>query len=113
MPMRLLIVANLQKEAVRQAVDEVRSWVGRRAELVGVDSEQDGDLSKLEADCILVMGGDGTLLAVARRLGGRAIPLMGVNFGRLGFLASFTPDNFRAHLEKLLAAGLSALPKGR
>ena len=63
----------------------------------------DEDLQRIEADAILVLGGDGTLLSAARRLGGRQIPLMGINFGRLGFLASFTPADFRKEFEQVLA----------
>ena len=58
----------------------------------------------LDADAILVLGGDGTLLAAARRLAGRQIPVMGVNFGRLGFLADFTPEQFKPQFETMLRA---------
>ena len=101
--MRLLIVANIDKPLVQPALDELLPWIRERVEVVGIDNRCHGDYSQLEADAVLVLGGDGTLLAVARKLAGRKIPVMGVNFGRLGFLASFTPAQFRAHFEALLA----------
>src|SRR4051812_5588747 len=104
--MKLFIVANCEKPRVRPALDGVVRDLKGRAEVAGVDTDHNGDLSKTNADAILVLGGDGTLLATARRLHGRAIPLMGVNFGRLGFLASFTPEEFPRHLELLLAGKL-------
>jgi NAD+ kinase len=57
------------------------------------------------ADLIVVIGGDGTLLAVSRSLGSQQIPLVGLNFGKLGFLAEFTMDQFRANLDTVLANG--------
>lgn len=108
--MRLFVVANTDKPRVLPALQDLLPEISRRVQVVGVDRDQSADLSQLEADAILVLGGDGTLLSAARRLKGRPIPLMGVNFGRLGFLASFTPSHFPQYFEQLLA-GL--LPVGR
>lgn len=44
------------------------------------------------ADFVVCMGGDGTFLDVASKVGEKEIPIIGVNTGRLGFLASFSPD---------------------
>ena len=104
--MRLFVVANAEKPNVRPALDELLPWLGKRVTLTGTDVSLADDLRDVQADVILVLGGDGTLLSTARRLGGRQIPLMGVNFGRLGFLASFTPSQFRDHLDDLIAGKL-------
>ena len=53
-----------------------------------------------------MLGGDGTLLSVARRLQGRQIPVMGVNYGRLGFLADFRPDEVQHHFAAFVAGEL-------
>jgi len=109
--MKLFIVANCEKPRVQPALDGLLRDLKARSDVVGIDTDQNSDLSKVNADVILVLGGDGTLLAAARRLHGRAIPLMGVNFGRLGFLASFTPEEFPRHLESLLAKKLPIVPR--
>jgi NAD+ kinase len=105
--MRLYIVANTDKPRVLPALQDILPMLAGRVELVGVDHNERVDLSQIEADVILVLGGDGTLLSAARRLKGRQIPLMGVNFGRLGFLASFTPSQLAQNLDELLAGKLS------
>jgi NAD+ kinase len=104
--MRLFIVANPQKPQVQAKLAGILARLKGRVEVVGVETDRRGDLSDLKADAILVLGGDGTLLSAARRLNGKQIPLMGVNFGRLGFLASFTPDELDERLEDFLAGRL-------
>ena len=54
---------------------------------------QDGQFT---ADYVVCMGGDGTFLDVASRVGDKEIPIIGINTGRLGFLASFSPDHIEA-----------------
>ena len=103
--MRLFIVANVAKPLVKPAIDELIPWLKQRVEVVGMDEGCSGDWSNINADCILVLGGDGTLLATARKLNGRPIPVMGINYGRLGFLADFTPAQFKPRFEEILKTG--------
>ncbi|HMB95876.1 MAG TPA: NAD(+)/NADH kinase [Tepidisphaeraceae bacterium] len=104
--MKIAIIANCIKPKVRQALDEQLPWIGEHCELVAVDTGSNVDLTEIDMDVVLIFGGDGTLLSTARRLHSRQVPIMGVNFGRLGFLASFTPGQFKENFEKLLARKL-------
>ena len=70
--MRLFIVANTSKPLVRPAMQSLLPWLQDRVQVVGIDEGCGGDWSNLAADLILVLGGDGTLLAVARKLAGLA-----------------------------------------
>lgn len=68
-----------------------------------------GDLSALEipqVDLVLALSGDGTIVALARHLLGRHIPLAGVNFGRVGFLAELGPRSWAGGLERMLDRGV-------
>lgn len=56
----------------------------------------------LDADCILVLGGDGTLLQAARNSYGTHIPLLGVNLGTLGFLTEVDEEHLESSLQQLL-----------
>lgn len=59
----------------------------------------DGD--DFEADMVISVGGDGTFLKAASRVGGKGIPILGVNTGRLGFLADVSPEEMGAALDEI------------
>jgi len=62
-------------------------------------------------DALLTLGGDGTLLRGARFLGGREIPILGVNLGRLGFLSACGPDELGAALRRLVSGDYRGEPR--
>ena len=57
----------------------------------------------LGVDLILVLGGDGTMIATARLMGATEIPVLGINFGGLGYLAEFRIEELYTALESILA----------
>ena len=98
------------------AHDVVRDLAKRFGDL-GVDavSDPDGAVKIAEeapnADLIVAVGGDGTLLSTARRLVGAHIPVIGVNLGKLGFLADFSAETVRAYIEGAATTGWLLHPK--
>lgn len=55
-----------------------------------------------ESDYILSLGGDGTFLNTARKVGNRDIPILGINLGRLGFFSEVSPDEIKSFIPELM-----------
>jgi NAD+ kinase len=91
--LRLLILGNGQKPRVRKEAERLLPFFREHAQIVLVDLEQEQDLSKVQADIALVLGGDGAILRAARQMGYHQVPVLGVNLGKLGFLADLSPKD--------------------
>ena len=76
-----------------------------------MDLQGDLPLWEQEADLVISIGGDGTLLSTARRLVGTHTPTLGVNLGKLGFLAEHSPEELRAYLGGAPPEGWRLSPK--
>ena len=57
--------------------------------------------SDFQADIAVSMGGDGTFLAAASRVGNKDIPILGINMGRLGFLADVSPEEIKECIDDI------------
>ena len=59
------------------------------------------DENNFDADMVISIGGDGTFLKAARRVGNKGIPILGINTGRLGFLADVSPEEMEETIEEV------------
>jgi NAD+ kinase len=119
-PLRTIgIVTRPRPADVPGIVRPLLAWLAARGVRAMFDTETAeslGDLSSghsreklaAEADLMLVLGGDGTLLSAAREAGERGIPILPINLGSLGFLTSFTLEELYPALEETLAGRLQA-----
>jgi NAD+ kinase len=92
---------------------KLSDWLkGREIELVGKTLEDD-DVCRVKTlpteefirkvDLIVVLGGDGTMIAAARLLGDTETPVLGINYGSLGYLTDFRIEEMFTALEDVLA----------
>lgn len=91
---QVVITSTSHKPEAHPLARELGGLLSRNGTDVAFDLSGEADLAVLarEADLIVSVGGDGTLLSVARRSVGLSVPVMGVNLGKLGFLAEFGAD---------------------
>ncbi len=94
---------------------ELEKWLGERGHRVLLDPEagratrREGcprDELVAQVDLVVVLGGDGTLLSVARSLGNRSVPVLGVNLGTLGYMTETAIEEMIPALERALAGTL-------
>ena len=90
---RAAVILHGRPETIGDAVARVERLAGD----TGVE------LTDESPDLAVVLGGDGTVLRALQRFLGTDVPVIGVNFGRVGFLASMTPDNLEEGLRRAFA----------
>ena len=100
------IIANKQKDINLEITEQIRHHISRLGAVCNIYDQYDRDVSSIDipegTQCILVIGGDGTILAAARMLVGSNIPLLGINLGTLGFLADVNLADLSKTLDLLL-----------
>lgn len=100
-PVRLVLLARLSSEPVRSACDDLQAFLNKRSgiDLLGVVDTDDADARVPDtAELAVVLGGDGAILRACRQFGEQQRPILGVNLGRLGFLADLSPHEIRERI---------------
>ena len=108
------IVSKPKKAEIREIVPQLVEWLRERDIEVSIDKETGSILESSEkcltrnelpgkVDLLVVLGGDGTLLAAARALYRHEVPIFAVNLGDLGFLTVITRDELYPALEGVLS----------
>jgi NAD+ kinase len=77
----------------------------------GVDVLRDEEAVGRDSDLVVVLGGDGTLIHAAHLLGGRAVPILGINMGSLGFMTEVPQSEMYPALEQVLAGKSTVSPR--
>ncbi|MGC8625242.1 MAG: NAD(+)/NADH kinase [Phycisphaerae bacterium] len=108
--MRIALAANLDKvDAVAAAqvlLHTLGNVAGAQHEVRMLPSITRNAFDVFDPDMLILLGGDGTILQAARLVKDMRAALVGINFGKLGYLASFTVDEFRAQWPNILAGKL-------
>ena len=86
----------------RDGVDEPLARLRTIAEAAGVELHVDDENAALP-DIAIVLGGDGTMLRALGRFLGTGVPVLGVNYGRVGFLTALAGDQLEAGINRVLA----------
>ena len=108
------IISKPKKPEIREVVPPLVQWLRERAIEVSLDKETGSLLESAErcltrnempaqVDLLIVLGGDGTLLATARALNRKPVPILAVNLGGLGFLTVISREELYPTLEMVLA----------
>jgi NAD+ kinase len=91
-PPRAMILANGSRAELRDAVERLRPVIKRHLNVVGESLDFTSTLETSDFDLAVVLGGDGSILRAAHQMGYQQRPVLGVNLGRLGFLAALQPE---------------------
>lgn len=108
------ILVKPHSEAVKDTLKKLLAYLDKKNCTVLLDKSADGliksdikivsrDEIGEQCDLAITIGGDGTILNAARSLADKNVPLLGINIGRLGFLADVLPDDINITLDNILS----------
>ena len=95
---RVMILGWGDRPHVMREVERLKPLIEQRADVVLIDFNAEADTAAVDANLAIVLGGDGSILRAAHQMGEQQVPIVGVNLGKLGFLADLAPDELPAIL---------------
>jgi len=120
---RVLVLADSTKADVNLLLDELEPWLAQRVNKVQIERDlrafcdESAGLAGPRVDdlpeLVVVLGGDGSILAAVRAFTRTPVPIVGVNFGRIGFLASIRASDWEPALEDVLGGRAVIEPRMR
>lgn len=95
-PLNLMFLLRDQSEHIQSAWDQIHAYLQSQSSVYvsSVSVIEDFTPADSDADLVVVLGGDGAILRACRQMRLNQLPMIGVNLGRLGFLADLTPEGF-------------------
>lgn len=108
------IITNHQKDENMEMTGLIRDYLEAHGKVCYIQEEKNTECTEADyrytnasmipedVECVLVLGGDGTLIQGARDTVGRNLPILGFNLGTLGFLAEIERENMYTALDKLM-----------
>lgn len=102
-PLRFIMLGSGERPNVLTEATRLRPLLEQAGEVVLADFAFREDLSDVKADLAVVLGGDGSILRAANQMRHNQIPVLGVNLGKLGFLADLSPDELVTSLPEICA----------
>lgn len=107
--MRVLLLGFGGRRGVVEGAAQLRPVIQKYARIAAEDFTGAADLSGVEADLAVVLGGDGSILRAAHQMGYRQLPVAAVNLGRLGFLADLAPEELPRVLQDAAAGKIEVV----
>ncbi len=100
--LRAILLGAAERPRILDEINQLLPEIEQHLDVVHVAVDPADQLA-VQADLVLVFGGDGSMLRAASQMGNRQLPVVGVNLGRLGFLADMPRDSLLTHLPDICA----------
>ena len=104
-PKAILLGSGDRRPKILSQIDQLRPIIESHCEIIAEDFEYETDFGALAAkpDFAIVLGGDGSVLRAAKQMKNHQVPVLGVNLGKLGFLADVSPKKLDTALNSFVA----------
>ncbi|WP_197525056.1 NAD(+)/NADH kinase [Botrimarina hoheduenensis] len=100
---RVILMYDGDRPALRERAEALRPTIEQVLPIAAIESNLEPPFEPRDAEIAIALGGDGTVLRSARLMGHDQLPLVGVNLGKLGFLAGINPEDLGTALPEIAA----------